>query len=288
MIGMVVSLIAGRFACERLARWSGGTTLAALLAVGSFPIGEILLRPLEAVFPPREAPAHIDGIVVFGGVEDQRATAAWGDPQLNDAAERLTAAAALAIAHPGVRLVFSGGSGRMRNTVLGQPEIPSVAVDFFVSPGIDPARITWEDQSRNTSENARFSYEVAAPASGETWVLVTSSFHMGRALTSFEAAGWSGIVPHPVDYRTGSFIEGIGWNLAGNLAVLNIAIKEWVGRLAYRVSVAEHQSARSWSASTATRVWPPMSSIRTQTRRSGAIFSTSATKLVKGPLVRVT
>ncbi len=236
VIGMVASPIAARFARPRLARWSGSVTLAALLLIGIFPIGEVVLRPLEAAFPPRAAPAHIDGIVVLGGVEDQRATAAWGKPQLNEAAERLTAAAALAIAHPEARLVFSGGSGRLRNTVLGQPDIPSVAVDFFVSLGIDPTRITWEDQSRNTAENARFSYEVAATASGETWVLVTSAFHMGRALASFEAAGWGDIFPHPVDYRTGSFSDGIGWNLSGNLEVLNIAIKEWVGRLAYRLT----------------------------------------------------
>lgn len=234
VIGMVVSLAAGRFARPRLARWSGSVTLAALLAVGMFPIGEALFRPLEMEFPPRAAPAQIDGIVVLGGVEDQRATAAWGEPQLNEAAERLTAAAALAIAHPEARLVFSGGSGRLRNTVLGRPEIPSVALDFFVSLGIDPDRIIWEDQSRNTAENARFSYEVAAPVPDETWVLVTSAFHMGRALASFEATGWNDIIPHPVDYRTGSVIDGIGWNLSGNLEVLNIAIKEWVGRLAYR------------------------------------------------------
>lgn len=229
VIGLIMSLVA-----RRLAHWSGRATLAALLAVGIFPIGEILLRPLEAEFPPRAALAHVDGIVVLGGVEDQRATAVWDEPQLNEAAERLTAAAALAIAHPEARLVFSGGSGRLRNIVLGQPKIPSLAVDFFVSLGIDPGQMTWEDQSRNTAENARFSYEVEEPASGETWVLVTSAFHMGRALASFEAAGWSGIVPHPVDYRTGSFSDGIGWNLSGNLEVLNIAIKEWVGRLAYR------------------------------------------------------
>jgi uncharacterized SAM-binding protein YcdF (DUF218 family) len=109
-------------------------------------------------------------------------------------------------------------------------------VDFFVSLGIDPDRITWEDQSRNTAENAALSFEAAAPASDETWVLVTSAFHMGRALASFEAAGWGTIAPHPVDYRTGDFSEGIGWNLSSNLEVLNIGIKEWVGRLAYRVS----------------------------------------------------
>ena len=236
VIGIVASLVAGHFTRPRLARWSGSVTLAALLTVSILPIGDILLRPLEAEFPPRVAPAHIDGIVVLGGVEDPRATAAWSEPQLNEAAERLTAAAALAIVHPEARLVFSGGSGRLRNTVLGQPEIPSVAVDFFVSLGIDPDQITWEDQSRNTAENARFSYEVAAPASGETWVLVTSAFHMGRALASFEAAGWGDMIPGPVDYRTGSFSDGIGWNLSGNLEILNIAIKEWVGRLAYRLT----------------------------------------------------
>ncbi len=132
--------------------------------------------------------------------------------------------------------MFSGGSGRFRNTLLGQPEVPSVAVDFFVSLGIEPDRITWEDQSRNTAENAQFSYDIVAPAAGESWVLVTSAFHIGRALASFESAGWREIIPHPVDYRTGRFNGGIGWNLSGNLEVLNIAIKEWVGRLAYRLT----------------------------------------------------
>lgn len=235
VIGIVVSLVGRHFARPRLARWSAGSTLAVILMIGVFPIGEVLLRPLEAEFPPRADPAQIDGIVVLGGVEDQRATAAWDEPQLNEAAERLTAGAMLAIAHPEARLVFSGGSGQLRHIVMGQPEIPSVAVDFFVALGVNLDRITWEDQSRNTAENAQFSYDVAAPAAGESWVLVTSAFHMGRALASFEETGWREIIPHPVDYRTGSFNGGIGWNLAGNLEVLNIAIKEWVGRLAYRL-----------------------------------------------------
>ena len=235
-LGMALSLLGGVLARPRLARWSGGITLAALLLVSMFPIGELLLRPLEAEFPPRAAPEQIDGIVVLGGVEDPRATASWGQPQLNAAAERITAAAALAIQHPNARLVFSGGSGRLRDTVVGRPDIPSVAVDVFVSLGIDPGQVTWEDQSRNTAENARFTYEFVGPASGETWVLVTSAFHMGRALSSFEAAGWGTMTPYPVDYRSGSFSKGIGWNLAGNLEVLNIAIKEWVGRFAYQVS----------------------------------------------------
>ncbi len=236
VLGLVLSLVAGGVARPQLARWSGGVTLSLLLLLGLFPLGEIILRPLETEFQPRAAPARIDCIVVLGGVENQRATAAWGQPQINQAAERLTAATALAIAYPNARLVFSGGSGRLRNMVGAHPAIPSVAVDLFISLGIDPVRIFWEDQSRNTAENALFSYAKAAPAAGETCVLITSAFHMGRAIASFDAAGWKGIVPYPVDYRTGKFSAGIGWDLAAHLEVTNIAIKEWVGRLAYRLT----------------------------------------------------
>ena len=233
VIGLSLSVLGGLWGRRRLANWSGFVTLLAVVTISIFPVGELLIRPLEAMFPPRSWSGEIDGIVVLGGVEDPRVTAFWGQPQLNEAAERLTAAAALAIQHPEARLVFSGGSGRLRDALSGRPLVPSVAASFFTSLGISADRITWEDQSRNTAENARFSYQVVAPAQGETWVLVTSAFHMGRAMASFEAAGWQAITPYPVDYRTGHFGDAIGWDLSRNLGTLNTAIKEWVGRFAY-------------------------------------------------------
>lgn len=123
-----------------------------------------------------------------------------------------------------------------RWSVSGRLDPPSIAVDVFTSLGISPDRITWEDRSRNTTKNARFSYAVAAPTSGETWVLVTSAFHMGRSLASFEAAGWPTIMPYPVDYRTGDFGTGIGWDLVGKIGTLNTGLKEWVGRAAYTLT----------------------------------------------------
>lgn len=237
-IGMCLCLLGGLRARPGLARWSGGLSLIALLIIGALPVGDVLLRPLEAEFPPRTAPMQIDGIVVLGGVEDPRSSAAWGQPQLNESAERLTVAASLALSHPAARLVFAGGSERLGHVVIGQVDAANVATDFFASLGIDPDRVTWEDRSRNTAENARYTYELVGPGPDETWLLITSAFHMGRALASFEAAGWNGIVPHPVDYYTGQFTDGIGWNLAGNLNVLNMAIKEWVGRWAYRALVS--------------------------------------------------
>jgi hypothetical protein len=50
----------------------------------------------------------------------------------------------------------------------------------------------------------------ANPVPDGTLVLVTSTFHMPHAWRSFEAAGWDGLVPDPVEYRTRSFANGIG------------------------------------------------------------------------------
>ena len=233
VLGLLISMIANLRGRVALSRLSMAAALLALVAITVFPLGELLLKPLEREFPPREAPTRIDGIVVLGGVEDPRTSAYWQQPQLNQAAERLTEAAALALQHPDSLVVFSGGSGRLRDIGADDIALAPVAIDVLTSLGISPDRITWEANSRNTTENARLSFEVVQPDAEEHWVLVTSAFHMGRALASFEAAGWTSITPYPVDFRTAEFSDSIGWGLAGKLDTLNIAVKEWVGLLVY-------------------------------------------------------
>lgn len=233
VLGLLVSLIASLRGRLRLAHITTFATLIALVAVSVFPLGEMLLKPLESAFPPRAAPAHIDGIVILGGVEDPRTSAYWGQPQVNQAAERLTGAAALALQHPEARVVFSGGSGRLRDLGPGEVELAPVAIEVLTGLGVAADRIIWEANSRNTAENARYSSEMVQPDRGEVWVLVTSAFHMRRATASFEAAGWPAIAPYPVDFRTAAFSDSISWGLADKLYTLNIAVKEWVGLLVY-------------------------------------------------------
>ena len=62
------------------------------------------------------------------------------------------------------------------------------------SLGLDPARILNEGRSRNTHENALFSRDMAQPQDGETWLLVTSAFHMPRSVGVFRQAGFE-VVP---------------------------------------------------------------------------------------------
>ena len=75
------------------------------------------------------------------------------------------------------------------------------AVRLFESLGIAPARIIAEEQSRNTVENAVFSMLLAMPQPGERWLLVTSGYHMPRAMGVFRQAGFP-VEAYPVDWRT--------------------------------------------------------------------------------------
>ncbi len=59
-----------------------------------------------------------------------------------------------------------------------------------------------ERNSRNTLENAEFSKAMVNPKPGERWVMVTSAFHMPRAVGLFRKAGFE-VEPYPVDWKLG-------------------------------------------------------------------------------------
>jgi uncharacterized SAM-binding protein YcdF (DUF218 family) len=209
------------------------TTL--LIALTALPIGSLALRPIEATFAPDPALTEVEGIIVLGGSEDVATSRFWGTVELRGSAERLTAAAALARRFPAARILLVGGGGRLRDLGGIALSEAQVASRFLEEQGISRARLVLEEQSRNTTENARLALTRAEPGDGQVWVLVTSAYHMPRAMQSFEAAGWTGLVPYPVDHRSGRFVDGIGWALAENIELLNIAVREWVGRTANRV-----------------------------------------------------
>ena len=230
-------VVAARLAQRRrLAIWVGSLTLVVLVTLAILPLGNVLLQPIERSYAANPPLSQVDGIIVLGGGEDARASAYWGQMQFNEGGDRFAAGIALARQFPDARLLFTGGSGALRDFAGATVSEASIAERFFRDQGIDPDRLLLEDQSRNTAEDASLSLVLANPNADETWVLVTSAFHLPRAMRSFEAAGWPGLVAWPVDYRTSRFADGIGWDLTRNLQVLNTAIREHVGQLAYRLT----------------------------------------------------
>ena len=140
----------------------------------------------------------------------------------------------LARRYPNARIVISGGTGSLLYDE--QPEA-GVAVQEFEALGIPHDRISAEEQSRNTVENAVFSRLIANPQPGERWLLVTSAYHMPRAVGTFRAAGFP-IEPYPVDYRTRGPSDAVRPFSVANkgLELTDIALHEWLGLLAYRLT----------------------------------------------------
>lgn len=201
-----------------------------MVVITVFPLGEWLLHPLEKRFPQETLPGNIHGIIVLGGAEDAFRSAAWKDVELGEAAERNFAFLYLARKFPDAQLIYTGGSGSLTKQ---QHKGAHVAKKLFHMQGLDTTRIIFEENSRNTYENAKFSKHIATPKNNENWILITTSWHMPRSMGVFKKVGWK-VIPYPVDHKTNpDHLYKCNFNFAGNLNTLKIAMKEWIGLMAY-------------------------------------------------------
>ncbi|CAM8669802.1 COG1434 Uncharacterized conserved protein [Paracoccaceae bacterium] len=207
-------------------------SILACCLVAIFPVGDAFLRPLEKTYPTHPEVRKVAGIVVLGGGESDIQSNVWSQPNTGDAGDRFITALSLAHKHPEAIVLFTGGSGRLMGGASGA----EIAQDIFIGAGLDKSRLILEGTSRNTVENATMSLELAPDNAEGDWLLVTSAFHLRRAVASFCATGWKNIVPWPTDYRTGGFVDRIGWNFALNLNDLNTGVREWIGLAAYSLT----------------------------------------------------
>jgi uncharacterized SAM-binding protein YcdF (DUF218 family) len=220
---------------RRLASWLIVTSLVLIAVAGWSPLGNVLILPLEQRFPPWDpSRGPPDGIVVLGGAITPDVSAAREAVALNEAAERITAVAELARRYPKARIIYSGGSAALTSDRIAEAPY---AVSELEALGIAHDRITAEEQSRNTIENAVFSQLIAQPKPGDRWLLVTSAFHMPRAIAAFRAVGFP-VEAYPVDWRTRGPIDArrpFGL-LSEGLGRTDTAVHEWIGLLAYRLA----------------------------------------------------
>ena len=100
--------------------------------------------------------------------------------------ERIREAGRLARQYPHLRVIVSGAETGPSLQRLG--------------PNIDRRRIEIETASRNTHENAVNTTLLVKPKPSDRWLLITSAWHMRRALCAFRTAGF-GVEPWPVADR---------------------------------------------------------------------------------------
>jgi uncharacterized SAM-binding protein YcdF (DUF218 family) len=231
----IVGLILTR---TRYARWGWRLAVAALVLIaliGFLPIGRALTIALENRFPRwQEAGAPPTGIIVLGGAVSAHRLATRGEVGLTDAAERILAVPELARKYPDARIIYSGGDAGLFTQYGSEADVVPA---LFESLGVPPGRITLENRSRNTAENAAYSKALAAPKPGERWLLVTSAMHMPRAIGAFREAGFP-VEAYPVDYQTNGWqdLRAVFGSLSGGLRQMDTALHEWIGLIAYRLT----------------------------------------------------
>jgi uncharacterized SAM-binding protein YcdF (DUF218 family) len=232
---VLIGLVAGRFRRRRIMLAGTGLGAAILFLSAWTSLGALMLHPLEERFArPLNPPASVAGIIVLGGGFEGAINLARGGYELNSAGDRFVETAVLSRRYPDAKVLVSGGTGAL---VLEGEADATTAERLLTGLGVAPERLILENRSRNTEENARFSSELAKPAAGETWLLVTSAFHMPRAMALFRKAGFE-VVAWPTDYRT-SGREGAGFfrdNPIDALQNTSLALREWLGLIAYRLS----------------------------------------------------
>lgn len=232
LVGGVLLLFSRRDTRRRSGRRIVTAVAIAFLALTVLPAGPLAIRPLEERFPKPTLPARVDGIIVLGGAVNPEISAERHEPALSDAAERVLAMVELGRRYPDARMVFTGGSGLLLAGPYREGEAMRAALDQV---GFDSGRVLIENESRNTWENALFSRAAVQPQSGETWILVTSAWHMPRAVGIFRRVGW-GVLPYPVDYRSRPGLRPwLIFDLEGNLNTLGWAVREWIGLVAYHL-----------------------------------------------------
>ena len=213
----------------------GRILLVSLLIITSlisvFSVGDWMLWKLENRFlSPNQLPVRLDGVVVAGGILDPYLSSKRERPIIGGAIERLTVAAKLAKKYPEAKILFSGGSGDLLRKSFKEAHY---VLPILAQLGVSPERVLIEDQARNTYENSVFSKEIAKPEKGESWLLITSAFHMPRAIGTFRKAGWE-IFAFPVDYNTSPVFE---WNptlnVGASLTKFSVAFHECLGLLVY-------------------------------------------------------
>lgn len=221
----------------RAVRLFGLAALALLLVFASPSVADALMRSLEDVYPDVgiEAAPKAEALVVLGGAV-HIPNSIHTRSAISEPSDRVLRAARLYRAGKAPLVLCSGGN----NPVISRPGRPPearVIARLLEEWGVPAEAILVEDRSVNTRENALFSFAILSSKNVRHILLITSATHMPRALSTFKKVGFE-VIPAPADFRTGwGEPEPVArWiPAADSLALSDLALKEWLGRLVYRL-----------------------------------------------------
>jgi uncharacterized SAM-binding protein YcdF (DUF218 family) len=187
------------------------------------PVSDSLLNGLESDYAlPRDAKGDVI-ILLGGGVNENAADLSGVGMPVPEALSRVITAVRL-YKKLGVPVIVCGG----RVFEKRGPEAP-ILKRFLVDLGVSPGQVVLEQDSRDTFENAKYARQIVERFGFKAPLLVTSGYHMPRAVFSFRKMGMD-VTPVPSGVKTWRGQE-YGWDsyLPGTFGNVAIAIKEYLG-----------------------------------------------------------
>lgn len=191
VIGLVLLTASRR---RRLAATFIAAATVLLMAVSLPWLSAAALMDLEQDYPVLRKPPQAEWIVVLGGGSRHNKSVPCASRLGESSLYRLAEGVRLANLLPGARLVTTG-SGFEGRDVSTAELMEKVAVDW----GIDPSRIKTLTNPRNTEAEAREAAGLIDDDEDRV-ILVTSAFHMRRAMALFRGQGLE-VIPAPAGHR---------------------------------------------------------------------------------------
>jgi uncharacterized SAM-binding protein YcdF (DUF218 family) len=211
-------------------RWIAVCGVVTLYLFSTPMVGRLLMQPLEGVYGPKDVAASpgADAIVVLSGGVVRGITAPgvqWGG-----SANRYFAGFDLAVAGKAKFIVFSGAAADDSDG----PSQGAILRRAAIAHGIPPERVILVGSALTTEDEAR---AVSQLPNIRSILLVTSAYHMPRAVLLFRARGLD-VTPFPTDERVlGPQKLGFFKLLpsSGALGDSEQALREYYGLAVYRI-----------------------------------------------------
>lgn len=212
--------------------WSG---IALLLFFSNSFISNFALHNWEdEIKTLEEVKSHEIGIVLTGVASINKPIA--DRTFFNKGADRITHALHLYQIGKIKKIFITGGRGLHTNALQSEAE---ALKDFLIMTGMPESDILIEDRAKNTAQNAQFSkafFEENGISTDQSFLLITSAFHMYRAKKCFEKVGLK-VETFPTDYYSHPIrfsIPSLLYPSSSALGDWNTLIKEWVGIVVYQ------------------------------------------------------
>jgi uncharacterized SAM-binding protein YcdF (DUF218 family) len=250
-LGLTFFLLLFLLVFSKPKRWQRTFLVFATLLIwlgGNQWVAAALTRSLEWQYLPPDDYPQADAIVVLGGATNPPVYPRQ-IVEVNSAGDRVLYAAHLY--HLGKAPYILASGGRLPWSAISDSTPADEMSSLLQLLGVPGNAIWLERESVNTQENAEFSKPILEEHGVKTILLVTSAFHMPRAVGLFEQQGFE-VIPAPTDYD----VTQADWDLlmhpnwqtlviglipdSGSLNATTSALKEYLGMAVIQLGYSSH------------------------------------------------